>query len=290
MPTSNAVPERIVLASDGGVAGQAAANWVADRARHHAVDVEIVTVEELDWLPVGADESIYQRKYVDVLAAVSKSLSNRHGVALQEPSLLAGEPASEIVDAAAGADLLVIGSPRRADDTGALHGTLALRIAAKISTRMAVVPAGWEAGEGSVVVGIDEDESSDAALQQAVSEALRAGRELIIVHAWSLPSPFSILDDLLGTTYPTLERIHRRILRDAAARASAIAPRLEVRTILGFGRPSALLASVARGESLLVVGHHHANRFQQFVLGSATHGVLLASPVPVIVVPVAPTS
>ena len=211
-------------------------------------------MEELDWLPVGADESVYQHKYVEVLASVSRSLSNRHGVTLTQPALLAGEPAAEIIDAAAGADLLVIGSPRRADDTGALHGTLALRIAARVATRMAVVPAGWEPGGGNVVVGIDEDESSDAALQQAVSEALRSGSDLIIVHAWSLPSPFSLLDDLLGTTYPTLEQIHRRILRDAAARASAIAPRLEVRAILKFGRPAAVLASVARASPYSLSG------------------------------------
>jgi nucleotide-binding universal stress UspA family protein len=260
-------------------------DWVINRALRAPVDVEVVTVEELDWLPLGADESEYRRKYKNVLASAEQRFAHRRGISFLSTMLLAGEPTDEIVDAAVHADWLVVGSTRRSGDTGALHGTLALRVAARTASRLTVVPAGWEPRSGSVVVGIDVDGSSDAALEVAVGEALRMACDLVLVHAWSLPAPFSILDGLLKTTYPTLEALHRRALEQATKQANALAPRLEITSILRFGSPATVLGEVARDQALLVVGRHHYGRLEYRFLGSVGHDVLLAGPAPIMVVP-----
>ena len=279
------MPEKIVVASDGGAASRAAMDWVANRALHTPAAVEVVTVEELDRRPIGADESKYRRKYVEVLASAEKYLAGRHGITFLSTTLLAGEPADEIVHAAGHVDWLVVGSSRRSADTPDLHGTLALRIAARTASRLTVVPTDWTPALGSVIVGIDEDGSSDEALDVAIAEASRMARDLVLVHAWSLPAPFSVLEGLLKTSYPTLEALHRRRLKKAATRVKLIAPRLKATSILNFGSPAAVLAEVARDQALLVLGRHHRSRLEHLFLGSVGHAVLLAAPAPVMIVP-----
>lgn len=260
-------------------------DWVINRALRAPVDVNVVTVEELDWLPLGADESEYRRKYENVLASAERHFAHRHGIAFLSTTLLAGKPEDELVDAATHADWLVVGSARRNENTGVSHGALALRVAARTASRLAAIPLGWEPRSGSVVVGIDLDGSSDMALEVAVAEALRMACDLVLVHAWSLPAPFSIVEGLLNTTYPTLEALHQRALERAAIRAAALAPRLKVTSILRFGSPAVILAEVARGETLLVVGRHRYGRLEYLFLGSVGHDVLVAAPSPTMVVP-----
>ena len=208
------VPERVVVASDGGAASRAALDWVIDRARRIPLDVEVVTVEETDWLPLGANESDYRRKYLNALAEADSYLAHRDGISLVATTLLSGQPAAQLADAARRADLLVIGSRRMRGPIGPLHSALAVRLAAQTSVRLAVVPAGWKSRSGHVVVGVTADEASMEAVRAAAIEAELTGRTLMVVHAWSLPAPFSFVDALLKTTYPTLEALHRRVLDD----------------------------------------------------------------------------
>jgi nucleotide-binding universal stress UspA family protein len=260
-------------------------DWVIARAMDIPVEVEVVTVEELEWLPVGADESVYQREYRDVLGRAKDYLSHRTGIPTVATRLLAGDPAEEIADAAVLAGSLVIGSARRSDDRGALHGTLALRIAARTAARLTVVPSGWVPRPGGIVVGISEDDSSGVALVAATDEAVRTSRTLVLVHAWSLPAPFSIVEGMLKAEYPTLEALHRGVLEQAIAKVNASAVVPEIRTELKFGQPAAVLADIARDEALLVVGTHRYGRIRQLFLGSVGHDVLLSAAAPVMVVP-----
>jgi nucleotide-binding universal stress UspA family protein len=279
------VPEKIVVAVDGGAASRAALDWIVDRARTASCEVEIVAVEDLDWLPVGADRSHYILTYEDVLKTAHDRLAHCTGITAVATQLLAGDPAEEVAGAGALAGSLVIGSSRAEGQSGAVHGTFALRIAARTTVRLTVVPTGWQPRAGRVVVGIAEDESSDGDLDAAVSEAVRSSAVLVLVHAWSLPAPFSLLDGLAKVNYPKLEAVHRQILDRAAARVTAVAPELTQRCVITFGRPATVLAEVARDEALVVVGSHGYGKLKHLFLGSVGHDVILASPTVVLVVP-----
>ncbi len=91
--------ERIVVATDGGAASHASLDWVIDRALTAPCEVELVTVEDLNWLPVAADRSEYIRQYHEVLESAAQYLSGRPGISFIATRLLAGDPAEEIADA-----------------------------------------------------------------------------------------------------------------------------------------------------------------------------------------------
>jgi nucleotide-binding universal stress UspA family protein len=279
------LPEKIVVACDGGPASRAALDWVIDRALRTPSEVEVVTVEETDWLPLGADESLYRPAYGAVLSDAETHLANRHGISFVTTTLLSGKPAEELADASVFADALVIGSPRVSATVGALHGTLALRLATQTSCHLVVVPADWKPGSGPIVVGAGDDEARDGAVEDAADEAHRTGRDLLVVHAWSLPAPFSVLDALLKTTYPTLEAIHERILDAAVARARARSPLGEIFKLLRFGRPAEVLATVALNATGLFVQSHQRGVVGELMLGSVSHDVIMSAPCPITVVP-----
>jgi nucleotide-binding universal stress UspA family protein len=279
------MPERVVVATDGGAASHSALDWIVNRALTSPCEVELVTVEDLDWLPLGADRSEYLRRYDEVLGSAADYLRDRPGISFVATRLLAGDPGEELADAGAMAGALVIGSPRSDADSGALRGTLALRIAARTVTPLTVVPSGWKPAGGRVVVAIAEDDSSDEALDTAIREATRTSSELVLVHAWELPAPFTVVEGLLKPIFPRLEALHRAILDDAVARVTATAPALPTSQVLRFGHPATVLAELARHESVLVVGCHRRPRLERLVLGSVGHDVILATTSPVMVVP-----
>lgn len=279
--------DRIVVATDGGIASRAALDWVVNRAIGMPCEVELVTVEDLDWLPLGFDRAPYLHRYEEALEAARDYLANRNGIGFVATRLLVGDPGEEIAAAGGLAGMLVIGSPLASSDSGSLHGTLALRIAATTATLLTVVPSDWEPKAGGIVVGVDDDaESSDAALDVAVREAVQSSRPLIVVHAWSLPAPFSLIEKRLEPTFPHLESLHRDFLDRAAARIASKATEVDVRCVLQYGHPAQVLSNAAHGEALLVVGSHRHGRLAQLFLGSVGHDVILAASSPVMVVPI----
>jgi nucleotide-binding universal stress UspA family protein len=280
--------ERVVVASDGGAASHTALDWVVDRGSRTPVEVEVVTVEETEWLPVGADEAEYRRKYQDILNDAAKRLANHPGISLVARTLLAGRPAEELAKVARLADELVIGSTLTRDAVGAVRGTLALHLAPRTPCRLTVVPQDWKPRSGRIVVGVEDDESSSTAVEEAASEAHRTGRPLALVHAWSLPAPFSIVEALLKTSYPTLEAVHQELLDVATARARKIAPATEISQLLKFGPPTEVLLEAAEDASLLVVGSHSRGMIGSLILGSVSHAALAAARCPVAVVPPIP--
>jgi nucleotide-binding universal stress UspA family protein len=279
------MPEKIVVASDGGAASRAALDWVIDRALRIPAEVEVVTVEETDWLPFGADPSEFRNAYADVLTDAASHLAHRHGIPFVTTTLLSGNPAQELADASAYADLLVLGSQPVGAAAGAVHRTLALRLAARTACRLVIVPADWQPPSGQLVVGVGNDAAPDGAVEDAADEARRTGRALLVVHAWSLPAPFSILDAVLKTTYPTLEAFHQRTLDAAVARARARAPRSQISELLMFGPPAEVLLRSARTAAGLFVQSHHGGAVGEFILGSVSHDVIMAAPCPITVVP-----
>ena len=277
--------EKVVVATDGGVAGRAALDWVIDRGRRVPLKIEVVTVEEPDWLSLGGTPSDYHRGYLNALADADAYLAHRHGISFVSTALLSGRPAAEIAGAAQFADLLVIGSRMTPGALCAPHSTLALGLAAHTSTRLVVVPADWKSRTGHIVVGVTDDEESMGAVRNAAREAALTGRALMVVHAWSLPAPFSIVDALLKTTYPRLEAIHRRVLDDAVSEARRFAPRIDISQRLKFGKSTEVLMVAAQGAGALFLGAHAKGVVGDLLRGSVSRGMIMAAPCPIVVVP-----
>ncbi|NEM90075.1 universal stress protein [Galbitalea soli] len=286
------MPERIIVATDGGAASHTALRWAAERAVTRPVLITAVSVEETDWLPVGADATPYRRAYLgalDTARIIIETASPGTGV---ERVLLQGSPEDALAKASESADLLVIGSKHASALANAFHSTLSLQLASRTRCAMVVVPVEWRADggvDGEIVVALDTDESSADAVDRAAEEAEILGCRLHIVHSWSIPTTVTIGEFISPESYDSLRAAHHEVLMDAVQRARAEHPTLHVSQTLQVGDPAALVGHIAAHARLLVVGTHHRGLVGSLVLGSVSHDLLVAMPCPIMVVPGDPT-
>jgi nucleotide-binding universal stress UspA family protein len=147
------------------------------------------------------------------------------------------------------------------------------------------VPDDWDAASGRVVVGLDDDDSSVAAVAFAAREAASSRVTLTLVHTWTMPTPQMEGSVALLASPIEARAGQRRVLRDAAAAMQALHPALTIEQILEQGNPSSALLRASRGASLLVLGTHHRGVMKGAVLGSIGRDVLPQCRIPVCVVP-----
>lgn len=135
-----------------------------------------------------------------------------------------------------------------------------------------------------VLVGVDFDEASAAALKMAASLAAACDADLTVFHAAIEEAPVyfttSQIDQLAA------EREQRRAavideLRTFAERQAVGA----VNVVAGEGPPQDALLRTAPGFDLIAVGTHRRHGAQRWWLGSVAEAIVRHSPRPVLVVP-----
>lgn len=276
--------ERVIVAVDGGPASRAALDWALDRARTVPLRLELTTVVELGWSPVGAPDDDFQPAYERALADAARYVEQSFPELKATSIVRRGVPVDELVRASAEADLIVIGTNKTGVLVGAVHGTLPLRLAAHALCTVAVVPADWAAGGNSVVVGIEDDVAMDAPLAVAAAEAELRAVPLKLVHAWSIPATLGV-DFGASVPFNALIEAHDEILARALDRVRSTHATLASSTVLMQGAAAPALVEVARSAAVLVVGTHGRGAMAGLILGSVSHDVLLNMPCPVLVVP-----
>lgn len=201
---------------------------------------------------------------------------------------ITGRPATALVKAARSAEMLVVGRRGAGALSRLLIGSTAEAISHLAEGPVVIVPDRWQpqyAG-APVVVGIDEDEATETALEFAAQAAAERKAPLRMVRIWDLPAMYtwdaaSITDQYDGW------------LEEKAQRLQAIAdqwrvkyPQLTIETETRRGHPVAgLIAAVEETKAeLLVLGGHKHNRLAAALLGSTARGVLHHAPCPVAVV------
>lgn len=279
--------ERVIVAVDGGPASRAALDWVLERARTRSLRLELTTVVELGWSPVGGTGEDFQPAYERALAEAARHVEVAAPTVKTTTVVRRGVPVDELVRASADADLLVIGTNKTGVLVGAVHGTLPLRLAAHARCTVAVVPAGWRAGGDRVVVGVEDDAALDAPLATAAAEAEALGLPLTLVHAWSIPATLGV-DFGAAVPFDALIEAHEDILARALERVTSGHPALTATTMLMQGAAAPALVDVAASATMLIVGTHGRGAVAGLILGSVSHDVLLNMPCPVLVVPRGP--
>ncbi|HZK59644.1 MAG TPA: universal stress protein [Cryobacterium sp.] len=276
--------ERVIVAVDGGPASAAAVRWALERARSVQLTLELTTVVELGWSPLAGQEDEFRPLYERALAEAGRQVE-QDAPSLKKTSVVRrGVPVDELVRASVDADLLVIGTNKTGFLTGAVYGTLPLRLAAHAQCPVVVIPANWEHGDGHVIAGVEDDATSEIALDFAAREATRLGRTLDVMHAWTIPATIGA-DFGSAIPFDALNEAHVEILAKAAARIRAAHPGLEVTEWVEQGPAAPLLVEASKGAEMLVVGTHGRGAVAGLILGSVSHDVLLNMPCPVVVVP-----
>lgn len=278
---------RIVVGVDGSPEAVAALAWALEVA-----DVRHATVEAVHafWCPCDSELPMSRlteqhRKASDVLRSVVEPAAAAHpGVAVR-PKVVEGSPAPLLIDAAVGADLLVVGSRGRGGFAGLLLGSVSQQCVHHAPCPIAVVRPGSlrpraDGGSYTAIVGVDGSPSSRSALQWAAAEAGARHGRIRALHAWTSPSRREI-DGLEAVDEEKLEAVLQERLDEAVAGVDTGDVTLDAELV--EGDPRRVLVDAAHDADLLVVGSHGRGGITGMLLGSVSSFCLHHATVPVVV-------
>lgn len=278
--------QTIVLGFDGSGTSMVALDWVAERVAARRGRVEVVMIGgSLLADDFGGDAGLLEAE---------RRLRDRAPDAEVDSHRFTGRMPTALLERARGADLLVIGSHRGHPLWTALSAWMPLRVASRSRTPVVVVPddwaEGWTDSSAGVVVGVDDDASSLAAVDFAAAEAAATGGHVTFVHTWTMPVPqMEGSVALLASPIETRAQ-HRRTVREAVARVQSAHPGLVTDQIIEQSNPAAALVRASRTATMLVIGTHHRGVLSGAVLGSVGQDVLMQARIPVCIVPSEPPS
>lgn len=280
--------ERIVVGVDGSDGAQAALRWADDVAgRHGAGIVAVLAWSFLDQRHPGASEH-FDAHYGedDARAALSAALDAAAPAHVVEQRVVLEFPEKALVDAAEGADLVVVGARGLGGFKGLLLGSVSERVLERSPVPVAVVRQQQTGTEGGpVVVGIDSSETSTRALRWAAAEARLRDVPLRVVHAWQM------MFAAIPATQPLITALEEggRAVLDAALGDPALAG-LDVKDHLVPMGPTEAVLRYADGASMVVVGSRGLGRVGRVLLGSTSRQLAHHAPCPIVVVPPAPSA
>lgn len=263
----------VVGVTDTAAAGRAV-DWAAQRAADRGQPLELLAVVG------GAVGAVGEASVLESALAAARELVEHeasriasHGIAVST-RVDRGDPVTKLMDAAAHASLLVIGSDYRGAGSGPARGAHGVRIAAGAPCPVVVVPDIETADRSGIVVGVDGSPVSEKAVAFAAAEADRLGEPLIALSVWTpMAAPHNkgvYPDDYLANLASLTEEAQALAL--AGLRQQY--PDLEVVRKVERGYPSEEINKLAAFARLAVVGSHGRGAIARFLLGSISHEVL----------------
>lgn len=274
-PRSDRRTERILVGIDEEQAAHVAVDWVIERARQRRVSIELVSVTDLLMME---DPELETR--LELAAAHVRATCPGARVGTRRVD---GPIVESLGTVARDADLLVIGSHRRRPIRSALAGWLPLRIAIHAPCPTVIVPDDRRVGGEKIVVGVDEDGSSDRALDLAAAESLAADQPVEVVHAWLQSGATWNRTDMTIPDHAESRAHHRSVLDRAADRVRRSGAKTTA--ILAEEPAPEMLARHAERASMVVIGTHRHGPVAGALLGSVGQQILLDSRAAVCIVP-----
>lgn len=272
--------ERIVVGV-GDTTGQRAAEWAGWRARRRSARIELVRAFDM----LESDPLDNQARLDDLRRHLLSELSHTEVTTTLQMKTVP----DALTDAARHADLVVLGAHRDRPIRSTLRGSLPLRVASRSRAVTVIVPTDWQPTvAASVVVGLDEGDTSDSALEWGAREASALHGMLTVIHTWAVP-PTSMADVPLLAEDAEVRESHRRELADAVERVRDAHPHLRVQAFLEERPTAPALADHARDAALLVLGSHRRGPLTGLVMGSTARAVLARSSTPLCIVPPMPS-
>lgn len=281
---------RVVVGFDGSACSRQALAWAAAEAEHRRTDLLLVKnwhdpVFNGPGLSAMYETDLAFHDEKDAVDSVARSVREEHPGVHMSTALVDGAPAASLVERAADAELLVVGSRGNGGFLGLELGSVSTKAARRSSVPVVVVRGEHDRTQSpDVVVGVDGSECSRRALRWAGAWAKAHDKTLVALMAWNYlepqgahgPIPFdpaysgaaaaealvSIVADVLGTTENP--RIHTEVVCDLPARA---------------------ILERAHDACLIVVGRHGTPHWTPPELGATAVQVLHHAECPVAVIP-----
>lgn len=271
--------QHVAVGVDGSLTAVRALDWAAQEAVHRGVGLQIVHAV------ADPDEA------GPVLTSAVSRVEAHHPRLPVAAEPVVGGAVEALLRASKDAVLTVVGHRGLGGVTGALFGSVSLRLAAHAHGPLLVVRGDHRCDEGrEVLLGLGGDADTDAAAY-AFEEAERRGVPLRVLHAWSHRHVGPELPSVIPATSPGQRELARR---DAAEEA---VPRFSMAELRqkhpGVGVESHTVRAAAghallegtRDAGLVVIGvHRHADRHVTRP-GTVVHTLLHRSHCPVAIVP-----
>lgn len=288
--------ERILVGIDGGEGGRAALRYAAAEVERGGDELWLVHLVPPPTVPgvidpyatqatVGTDHAIG----AGLLERAAKEAMTLVPADRVTSTLMRGDAADGLVQMAAATRLVVLGGQHRPALERIFTGSVVNRVAGHAPVPAVVVPDLWTSGAGAdrVVVAVKDRDDAPGLVARAMSLAADRGAELVILHAWDVPTPYDGValsrDELAeweAWIRQTLELTLDRARHHRAAPATLVEARIEVRR----GQPARVIANASAESDLLVIGRRR-HTFPAGRLGSTGRALLRESRCPVEVLP-----
>jgi nucleotide-binding universal stress UspA family protein len=251
----------LVVGVDASASARDAADWAADLAAAWNAPLHLVQVV-LGWpdeAPMSPRPSGWLRELADA--------AERTGVPAVEAEVIPGGIVDTLLDRAAGARMLVLGSYGEAAWTGMLAGSLAVTLIERARCPVAVVrgsePKVPPPRSGRIVVGADGSEAGGVALDLAAELAVSLGAGLVAVRATS--------DSIAESAEAQLAAVRFRY------------PALPVFEHVVDGMAVSALDKAAHEARVLVIGRHRAGSGIGIPIGATGRVLVESVPCPVVI-------
>ena len=188
-----------------------------------------------------------------------------------EQHLAQGDAAGVLVEAAAGAELLVVGSRGRGGVTGTVLGSVSRACLDHAPCPVAVVHDAGPTERSRIVVGVDGSPGARAALEWAYAEARLRDVGVYAVCAYDEPWGIASLGMSSAAAVAELRTALAADAEGALDAAQATAPEgvgVTGEAVQGAAGPA--LVSASDGSALLVVGSRGRGGFKSLLLGSVS--------------------
>ena len=268
----------IVVGVDGSDGARGALVWAGREAEMHGASLTAVLAWSLLSQPGGELRPDFGQD--EALAALREWVAAAALPVEVECDAICDLPAAALLEAAAAADLLVVGSRGLGGFKGLLLGSVSSVVAERSVAPVAVV-RDVEHASGPVVVGVDGSANGIRSLRWAAEEARARGVPLELVHAWSSGvSPVLGLPVVVPSEHAERAAPHQL---DEAMEVVDLAG-LEVVRHAAEGTPAGVLVDRSRRAGLVVVGSRGRGSLTAILLGSTSRHLLHHAAAPVVVV------
>ena len=270
----------VTVGTDGSRLSLRAVDWAAREAAVRGLPLRIVSVPELP-----ARKCAHHMRALG--SATERAVAFQPGLTV-DTELVPGRPAEALVECAAGASMLVVGSRGAGTLPAKFVGSVSRHVAAHACCPVVVVREETTPPRREVVVGIGDLDESGGALAFAFEEAALYNAAVVAVHAasWYLPTT----ERMAGMTPEEREALNRCCLSpDISARLGELFdrwrekyPEVQAEVKYPRGLPGRALTAASTHADLVVLGRRATDRTKPGTR-SVTHTVLHHAHAPVAV-------
>ncbi len=273
----------LVVGIDGTDDGLRALDWAAHVAAQRGWPLRLVHVYQryVPDLTSPAPDKVgdQARESLEALAAAMRHLEEQGPAVEARTVSREGLVVSGLLDELAEGRMLALGRFSGGGFEAILLGSTSLACAVRASRPVVIVPPGYRQDPvgGTVVLGIDGVEGSEAAIDLAFDQASARHVRLDVVHAVEAPVSPSPAVSPPGNL-PTVDA-----LVSAVEPWQRRHPDVQVRTAVEVGDPQDVLIDHSKSAQILVVGGHQRGRLVELLLGSTAREVIQHAACPVAV-------